>query len=32
VPKEKLRDVTQAFVCMALTQGIKVYLAGEPAI
>jgi len=32
VPKEKLRDVTQAFVCMALTQGIKAHLAGKPAV
>jgi hypothetical protein len=32
VPKEHLKFVTRAFVGMAVTQGIKVYLAGEPAI
>jgi hypothetical protein len=32
VPEEHLKFVTQAFVCMAITQGIKVSLAGKPII
>jgi hypothetical protein len=32
VPEEHLTQVTQAFVCMALTQGIKVHLAGDAKV
>ena len=32
VSEEKLEFVTQAFVCMAIAQGIEVHLAGTPII
>jgi len=32
VPAEHLQFVMRAFVCMAITQGMKVHLAGNPAI
>lgn len=32
VPKENLAEVTQAYVAMCLTQGMKVHLAGKPVL
>lgn len=29
VPEDRVKEVTQAFACMALTQGMKVWLAGD---